>query len=236
MIGIDQREKERIFQFIKECDLDYEIVDNGIIKPHLIAYDNQRFFFHKNEEQYIVVKYDKSKDREGTSGAYKYYTMKTLPQIMEQLRVYDESITKTFWEATSNSIDFPFDKVNYVDDWYSDLIKDEYYSIEEDTHCKYVVYSNDKYKPEIKSPFNTVGDDAWGSILHESKPEKIDKLYFEIHPVSTLEGRESYMLKILCNNEEILKEYITYRVIKRKGLRLLMKNIFDDAEKFKETK
>jgi hypothetical protein len=65
------------------------------------------------------------------------------------------------------------------------------------------------------------------------KPEKIDKLYFEIHPVSTLEGRESYMLKILCNNEEIMKEYVTYRVIKRKGLRLLMESIFSEAEKFK---
>jgi len=233
---IEEREKERIFQFIKENDLDYDIVDNGIIKPHLIAYDGQRFFFHKNESQYVVVQYDKSKDKPGTSGAYQYYTMQSVMQIMEQLKQYDESIYKTFWEATANSIDFPFDSVNYKDDWYTDLIKDEHYSIEEDLHCKYVVYSNDEYKPELKSPFNTVGEDAWGSILHESKPEKINKLYFEIHPVSTLEGRESYLLKILCNNEKVLKEYVTYKVIKRKGLRLLIESIFEEAKKFKQTK
>jgi len=233
MIEIENREKERIFQFIKENDLDYEIVDNGIIKPHIIAYDDQRFFFYKNEGQYIISKYDKSKDREGTSGAYQYFNLKSITQILEQLKLYDESIPKRFWEATSNTIDYPFDKTNYKDDWYSDLIKDDNYSIEEDLHCKYVVYSNDKYKPEIKSPFNTVGDDPWGSIIHESKPERINKLYFEIHPVSTLEGKESYMLKILCNNEEVLKEYITYRVTKRKGLRLLMESIFSEAEKFK---
>jgi len=230
---IDDREKERIFQFIKESDLDYEIVDNGIIKPHIIAYDNQRFFFQKNEGKYIIIKYDKSKDKPGTSGAYQYFNLESVTQIMEQLKLYDEAIPKKFWEATSNSIDFPFDKENYKDDWYSELLKDEHYSIEEDLHCKYVVYSNDEYKPEMKSPFNTVGDDAWGSILHESKPEKINKLYFEIYPVSTLEGNESYLLKILCNNEEVLKEYITYRVIKRKGLRLLMESIFSEAEKFK---
>lgn len=236
MTEIENIDKERIFDFIKECELDYDIVDNGIIKPHVVSYDGQRFSFHKNEGQYIVVKYDKSKDKEGSSGAYQYYSMKSIAQIMEQLRVYDESIPKRFWEATSNSIDFPFDRANYKEDWYSYLIKDEFYSIEEDSHCKYVVYSNDRYNPEIKSPFNTVGDDSWGGMLHESKPEKISKLYFEIHPVSTMEGRESYMFKILCNNEEVLKEYVTYRIVKRKGLRLFMESLFMELEKFKTKK
>ena len=233
MMLIEEKEIERIFQFIRENELDYEIVDNGIVKPHIVAYDDMRFFFHKNEGQYIIVKYDKNKDREGSSGAYQYFNMNSVGQIMEQLKLYDDSIPKRFWEATSNSIDYPFDKNHYNENWYLDLIKDEYYSIEEDQHCKYVVYSNDKYKPEIKSPFNTVGEDAWGGMLHKSKPEKINKLYFEIHPVSTLEGRESYMVKILCNNEEVLKEYVTYRVVKRKGLRLLLESIFIEVEKFK---
>jgi len=117
MIQIDDREKERIFQFIKENELDYEIIDNGIIKPHLIATDDQRFFFYKNEGQYIISKYDKSKDKPGNSGAYQYYTLQSITQILEQLKLYDEGIPKTFWEATSNTIDYPFDKSNYKDDW-----------------------------------------------------------------------------------------------------------------------
>jgi hypothetical protein len=231
--GIDEREKARIFQFVEDCELEYDIIDNGIAKPALEAADGIRFHFHKDGDAYIIAKYDKGKDREGTSGAYSFYRFQTLPQVMEQLKIYDEQIPKTYWVPDSNSIDFPFDKESYEDSWHEWIPKDECYSIEEDSHGKYLAYSSDEYRPELKSPFNTVGEDAWGSILHESKPEKIGRLYFEIYQISGRPKRESYMAKILCNNEEVLKEYITYRIYKKKGLRLFLESFFKEMEAFR---
>ena len=48
-----------------------------------------------------------------------------------------------------------------------------------------------------------------------------------------MEGQESYLLKLSCNNEEIFKEYINYKVVKKKGLKLLIDNIFKSLESFK---
>ena len=89
---ISESEKQRIFQFVDELELDYDIIDNGIAKPALEAADGMRFHFHKNGDEYVVAKYDKGKDREGTSGAYQFYQFKSLTQIMEQLKIYDEAI------------------------------------------------------------------------------------------------------------------------------------------------
>jgi len=231
--SISQREKERIFQFVDELELDYDIIDNGITKPALEAADGIRFHFYKHGDEYVVAKYDKSKDREGTSGAYQFYQLKSLTQVMEQLKLYDEAIPKTYWTPTPNSIDFPFHKESYSEDWHSWIEKDEFWKTEQDQNGSYLAYESDRYWPEIKSPYNTVGEDAWGSILHESKPTRIEKLYIEVYPLCCLPKRESYMVKILCNNEEVLKEYVTYTAYKKKGLRLLLQSIFSDAEKFK---
>jgi hypothetical protein len=232
--AITESEKQRIFQFVDELELDYDIIDNGITKPALEAADGVRFHFHKNGDEYVIAKYDKEKDRPGTSGAYQFYQFKSLQQIMEQLKIYDEAIPKTYWAPTANSIDFPFDKDSYEESWHEWIEKDESYSIEEDAHCQYLSYSNDGYSPEIKSPFNTVGEDAWGSILHESNPTKVERLHFEIYPLCGRPKRERYMVKILCNNEEVLKEYVTYTAYRKKGLRLLLQSIFSEAEKFKK--
>lgn len=59
---------------------------------------------------------------------------------------------------------------------------------------------------------------------------KVDKLYFEIHPISCQPGNESYLVKLLCNNEEVLKEFINYIVSRKKGLKLLIKTIFDEIK------
>lgn len=233
---ISESEKQRIFQFVDELELDYDIIDNGIAKPALEAADGMRFHFHKNGDEYVVAKYDKSKDREGTSGAYQFYQFKSIQQIMEQLKIYDEAIPKTYWTPTANSIDFPFDKDSYSEDWHSWIDKDPSWKIEEDAHCKYLSYESDEYQPEIKSPFNTVGDDAWGGMLHESRPTKVEKLSFEIYPLCGRPKRESYMVRLLCNNEEVLKEYVTYIAYRKKGLRLLMESIFSEAKKFKKSK
>ena len=49
--GIDEREKARIFQFVEDCELEYDIIDNGIAKPFPfrlfpVSYlDEQSFYF-----------------------------------------------------------------------------------------------------------------------------------------------------------------------------------------------
>ena len=87
MIEITKEDKEKIIQFIKDNELDYTLIDNGIIRFHVMAHDGIKFFFYKHEDQYIITKYDGNKDREGASGsnAYKHFPFKTLMQVLEQL-------------------------------------------------------------------------------------------------------------------------------------------------------
>jgi hypothetical protein len=42
------------------------------------------------------------------------------------------------------------------------------------------------------------------------------------------------MLKLLCGGESPFEEYITYKVYKKKGLKLLIENIFSEVSKFKK--
>jgi len=229
---IKNEDLNKLIQFIKENDLDYTYIENVVNKPHLVSYDGYKLFFYIYENKYVVVKYDKDKDKPGKQ-AYEYFYFDTMPKMLEQLKHYDESIQKIWWYTTNNSIDYPFDKSNYKEDWFEEFTKDNFYSVDENLHCKYITYTNTNYKPVIKSPYNTLSEDALASIIHKSEPHNIDKLYFEIHPVSTLEGAEKYDFKILMNNDDIFKEYINYRVIGKKGLRLLIENLFKELEIFK---
>lgn len=230
---LSTEDKNRLYDFIKRHDLDYTPVDN-IIKFSLLSYDGLTFFIHTHKEEYVLIKYDKTKDIDGKpqSMPYEYYHYKNLQQVLEQLKVYDESIHKEFWYPTANSIEIGFDKGSYVDDWYVDFKKEEeFWKLKNDGDYDYICYNNNNYKPEIKSPFNT---------LHEVSPindisfTTVDTLYFEIHPISCQDGSESYLLKLQCNNEVILKEFINYIVSKKKGLRLLLNDIFNEMEKFRK--
>lgn len=229
---VNENDKNKIIQFIKENDLDYTHVDNGITKPHMITYDGYKLFFYIYESTYVMVKYDSDKDKPGGQ-AYEYFYFDTMPKLLEQLKHYDQSIRKVYWHMIIDSISYPFDKLNYKDDWFTDLLKDEFYSIEEDVHCKYVVYENDKYKPIIKSPYNTLDSDHLASQIHSVSEMRLNKLYFEIHPISTLEGSETYMLKVLFNDDDLFKEYINYRVVGKKGLRLIIESLFNESNYFK---
>ena len=82
----------------------------------------------------------------------------------------------------------------------------------------------------MKSPYNTIHE---VSPINQETYAVVEKLYFEIHPISCLEKRESYLLKLLINNEEVFKEYVNYIVLSKKGLKLLIENIFNSVEKFK---
>lgn len=225
MIQINQNDKERIIQFVEENELDYNPVDNGISKFSLTAVDGISFYIYSYNENYVVVRYDKERDLQGKQ-AYDYFNFKSIPQILEQLKFYDDSIPKKYWEPTMNSVEVPFDINNYNSEWYLDFVK-EGWKIEETHNYKYVVFESEDYNPELLSPFNT---------LHEVSSKeytKVNKLYFEIHPVSCEKKNESYFFKLLSNNEEILKEYINWKIVKKKGLKMFIEDTFKNMEKFK---
>lgn len=162
MIEINKSDIDRISTFIIDNELDYDIIDSGIIRYHIKSYDYIVFYFY-----------------------------------------------------------------NYNDNWIDDFKFDEFWSVDSSDNYNYLVYNNPDVSSNINSPFN---------ILHEVSPindiqlTKVNKLYFEIHPISCQSGNESYLLKLLCNNEEVLKEFINYIVSKKKGLKLLIDTIFKEIK------
>jgi len=224
------QDKERIKQFIKDNDLDYNIVDESISRYHIVAYDGTKFHFENNNNNWVLVKYDPKKDDIFNVGsqAFEYLQFKTLTQILEQLLYHDNSISKTYWNLINDSMEIGVS--NYSDGWYNDLIKDNHWILEDMNTYKIVTYTNSDYKPELKSPLNTIHEI---SPINELTYTKCEKLYFEIHPVNLLEGSETYLVKLLCNNDEIFKEYINYMTFKKKGLKMFLEVMFNDMTRFK---
>lgn len=233
MENLSDAEIKRVLDHIEQNDLDYQYVDNGVFRPFLMAYDSMKIQLHANEESYWMSIYDRSKDKPG-SVPYEWIGFETLMQLMEALKHRDESIYKQYWELTSNSIEVPFDKSNYDERWHEEFAESDGYTKETDTLCTYVVFESEDYEPEIMSPWNTVGSDSLGGILHESRPSRLNKLRFEIHPVRTAPGGETYLFKVLCNDDEKFPEHICYKVVGKKGLRLIRQSLFNEMERFKK--
>lgn len=233
MEKLSENEIKRVLDHIAENDLDYDYVDNGVFRPYLLAYDGTKYFLAKNEGRIVLTHYDPKKDRPGTNGAYEHSVHPNLMQILEAITARDRALHKSYWEITANSIEVPFDSANYDDTWHEEFLEADGYSKEQDSLCTYVVFESDDYAPEITSPWNTVGQDSLGGILHESRPNRISKLRFEIHPVGTAKGRETYLFKIRCNDDEMFPEHVCYRVIGKKGLRLIRQSLFAEMEAFK---
>ena len=231
MIEITEIEKSRLIDFINENELDYDINTSDIFRFNITSHDGMKFFFYKVNEEYVIVKYDKRKDN-GTPGSipYEYFQFKTLPQVLEQISFYDKSLNKVYWSTTPDSIEIGFIKEHYKEDWYDGIKNEDFWTTEDCGNYTSIVYSNPNYKPELKSPYNTIHE---VSPINQETYTVVEKLYFEIHPISCLEKRESYLLKLLINNEEVFKEYVNYIVSSKKGLKLLIENIFNSVEKFK---
>jgi len=232
MLQINENDKSRLIQFIDENDLDYTPIDNGISKFSIVAHDGIVFYLYDHNESYILAMYDKNKDRPGDPGSmpYEYFQFQSLTQILEQLSHYDKSIHKIYWYPTNNSIEVPFDANSYNEEWVSEFISDDHWRVESSDLYKYLVYENSDYKPELISPFNTLHE---VSMINSKEYAKVDKLYFEIHPISCSRKNESYFLKLSCNNEEVLKEYINYNIIKKRGLKLFLDDMFTNMSRFR---
>jgi hypothetical protein len=229
---IDLNEKQRLIEFIDLNELDYIISENNLGKFGIISEDNKYFYFLKHNDKYIVQKWDYKKSQETVSNWY--YTFNNFSEVLEQLRVYDDSIYKIYWQPVLETLDLKFNKDAYTNEWWSDfsLSKHDCSKIEKYNELyEYLVYEDDSYKPELKSPFNTLHE---VSPINEIQLTKIDKLYIEIHPVILEKKKEKYFLKILINNDELFKEYVNYDIFKKKGLKLFLENFFKEMQKFKK--
>jgi hypothetical protein len=228
---INEQNKQRLIEYIELNDLDYVPVDNGLTRFHILSEDKVTFTIYNNEGQFLVSKYDGKKDT-GKPGEqpFEYYQFKTFSEVLEQLKFYDDNLYKVYWQPTLESIEIGFDKDNHIEDWYSKYIKDESYTVEETFNYKYITYENKGYSPELISPFNTLHE---VSDFNSMELTKVDRLYFEIHPVSCVKKNESYYVKLQCNNEDVLKDYINYFVYKEKGLKMFIEGLFNDMSKFK---
>lgn len=232
MVPIKNEDRQRVIDFIKNNELDYNI-DNTEYKFNIIAYDGIIFTFYIYQEKYIIVKYNRENDKPDNPylTAYDYFQFETLPLALEQVKYYDDNLQKSYWEVTTNSAEIGFDKGSYKSDWYEEFTKDAEYSMvnDDDLGYKYLSYNNPKYSPNIKSPYNKLSEIP--EYSDQSPYIQVNKLYFEIHPISCRDGQESYLFKLLANNEEILKEYINYIVSTKKGLKLLIEEIFKNIKK-----
>jgi hypothetical protein len=223
LITLSENNKTRIKEFIEGNDLDYTITDNDISRYQLISYDGVTYYIQESDGNFILIK----QSIVNGSEKFDYLQYESLNKLLETLSIYDKQLEKIYWTIIMSDAEYGVDSQSYNEDWYSNIIN-EYYTIEERDPYKYLYYENFNYKPEIKSPHNT---------LHEVSPinslsyNKLERLYFEIHPVSC--KNERYILKLLHNDDEIFKEYINYYVWTEKGLNKLIESIFTEMERFK---
>ena len=232
MNQISESDKNRILNFIKENELDYSLFDDGIGKFKILSYDNYEFQPYEFNEGYVLVKYDKEKDKpnDPSSIPYQYFNFKNIPALLEALKAHDDSLHKVWYYPILNSAEIGFDKTSYYENWHIGLINEEY-SIESDSHCDYIVYDNKSYKPLLKSPHYTLHE---VSDINDEYLSSVDSLNFEIHPISLQEGNESYLFKLRYNNEEVLTEYINWMIVKKKGLKIFLKELFESMQPFKK--
>jgi hypothetical protein len=228
-MSISESDKKRISEYIKENELDYKISDGAIFRYSINSYDDKIFYIHRYDEKYVVVKYDESKERMRQQ-AHFYFTFENIQQVLEQLSLYDDSLYKVWWHTPKSSMAgvVGFDKSNYNDEWVSNTLKtNENWKIDEDNDYKYLIYEEER-KIKVISPFNELHKTGY----YEKTYFEMDKLYFEVHPLDLTESNESYLVKVLINNEPILKEYINYNVRRRKGLRLFLENLFSNKNEY----
>lgn len=213
--------QQKLIKFIEMNDLDYQVIDNGISRFHVTSYDGKTFTFYESQDQFVLVEYDKDLEQQNKP-AFKYHNFNSLSQLFEAMSKYDNQLHKVYWQPIMS--DALHGVKDYEKEWYKGLL--ENYQEDQDKRC--LIYEDFNYKPEITSPFNT---------LHQVSPintrhiEKMDRLYFEIHPISCNE--QKYIAKILCNMDKKFPEYVNYMIWTKKGLKKFIESLFNDMKQFK---
>ncbi len=219
--------KNKILEFIDLNELDFDITDNKVARYQLTSYDGVVFYIQENNEQFLLIKHHTVNG----SDKFEYYQYEKLNRLLESLSSYDQSLEKTYWMLIQSDAKYGVVNENYNPLWSEDITGFDY-KVEENLPYNYVCYEDFNYKPEIKSPYNTLHE---VSPINELQLTVVEKLYFEIHPVNCKEKNETYIFKLLCNNEEIFKEYVNYLVYTKKGLTKLIDTVFTEMEQFKTT-
>jgi hypothetical protein len=221
---INKDDKNKIKSFIEINDLDFDIVDNDFGKFSIVSEDKKVFYFYKNEKDYILVKYDRDKDKDGEplKQPYEYYTYDSFNRMMNEIKYYDDNLFKKYWDIILGTmVDDNFIESKYNDNWYGDIINEDY-KVENSNKYKYLIYEDINIKPKVINPNNQL-DKEYGRFT------EVNKLYFEIFPISCEPKKEVYLFRMLSNNDELFKEYISYYVYKKKGLKLFVDLIFKEV-------
>jgi len=227
---ISSEYKKRLNQFIIDNDLDYDYVET-VLHEQLISYDKQCFRLYEYNNEFVLVKYNPLVDHTAPGAqTHNYLSFKTFTQLLEHLANYDRSLYKQYWYIAKDVSEIGNDTNSYLEDWYNDFKKNDNYKIDDSYSYNTLIFEDESYKPELKSPHNTI---HMVSEMHPLQYTKVESLYFEVHPISCSPKRESYLLKLKCNNDEIFKEYINYVVTSKKGLRLLIETIFNTLSVYK---
>lgn len=232
MNELERIEKDKISSFIESNDLDYTVMDSDVFVFSLLSMDNMQFKIYKQEESYLLMKCDLEKIRQYNEGnvmlePYSYFNFNNLSQMLEQIKLYDDNIPKSWWSPVADVMNYGIK--HYTESWYEEFVKDGFI-IEKHGQYEFLSFTSKEYKPELKSPFNTLHE---VSELNKLEYTSLDELHIEIQPISCVDRNESYLFKIQCNSDQVFKEYINYVVSRKKGLRILIKETFTIMEKFK---
>lgn len=232
---ISETDQKRIKDFINENNLLYEINEENIFRFFVSSSNGLIIQFYKHNEQYVLVTTNtKSKDPFKPM-QFNYLTCKNMQQVLEQLAFYSKRVDTTiqWWEILDgvgrpSSVNIVFIKEDYTNDWSKDFIKNENWKVADDEQYQYLAFEK-KMNIKVISPHNTLHEVSWFNTYN---PEQLDKLYFEIHPICVKEKNESYYVKILINKEEIMKEWVKYRVYKKRGLNLFLEELFNNKNQY----
>lgn len=231
---ISKQDQNKIINYINDNNLSFIINEEGLFRFFISSMDGYMFQFYKNNEDYVVVSTDLKNTNPLESKKFNYIQYKNMQQVLEQLSFYSSQMDSNFqWWEILDGIGEPyaniqFIKEDYTDNWTNDFIKDDNWKIVDDSQYKYISFSKEMSISAI-SPHNRLHQT---SIMYDYNPDKLDKLYFEIHPICTKEHKESYVVKILINKEEILKEWINYRIFHKKGLNLFLEELFSNKNSY----
>jgi hypothetical protein len=231
---LSESDQKKIKDFINENDLSYTINEEGIFR-FFISVDSIMIQFYKYNEEYVVVTTD-TKDKDlFKPNKFNYLRLKNMQQVLEQIAFFGKYVEKNtqWWQILDgigrpSSVDMTFIKEDYTDDWSNDFIKNTNWKIVDDEQYKYLTFEK-KMNVKAISPHNTLHE---VSLFNTYRPAELDKLYLEIHPLCVKEKKESYYVKILINKDEIMKEWINYRVLYKKGLKLFLEELFNNKNQY----